>query len=276
MRFTLLVLLFGTIGARPALAADAKPVVELFNGLGEHTRTVATTKPLAKKYFDQGLMFMFAFNHDEAIRAFQQAIAVDPECAMAHWGVALASGVNINNPSFPPAKSKAAHAAIQTALAQSKGESPANRALIQALTYRYPAEMPDERKELETAYAAAMKAVWEQFPKDADIGALYAESLMNLRPWELWSADGQPAPETPEILRTLEAVRKLDRKHPLANHLYIHAVEASPEPGKADDAADQLRGATGTRPLASHAVAHRHSSRPMAGSCGIEPPRDRC
>ena len=111
-----------------------------------------------------------------------------------------------------------------------------------------------------------MKAAWEKFPKDADIGALYAESLMNLRPWDLWTADGKPQPETPEIIATLEAVLKVDPDHPLALHLYIHAMEASPEPGKADDAADRLRELhPALGPPGSHAVAHRHAPRPVAG-----------
>lgn len=218
-----------------------KPAVPLFEGLGKHTRPVATSKPEAQKYFDQGLAFMFAFNHDEAIRAFRRAAEIDPDCAMAYWGMALAGGVNYNNPSFPPEKAKAAFDAVQAAGAKSKNESDANRGLIEALSRRYADPLPKEPKTLETAYSEAMKAAWEKFPKDADIGSLYAEALMNLRPWELWTADGKPAPETPEIVRTLEAVRKLDPDHALANHLYIHAVEASPEPGKADDAADRLR-----------------------------------
>ncbi|MBA4064490.1 MAG: hypothetical protein C0501_12400 [Isosphaera sp.] len=239
-----LFLLAGPAAAGPeAPAPRRKPAVPLFDGLGKHTRRVAAT-PDAQRYFDQGLNFMFAFNHDEAIRAFGQAAELDPSCAMAHWGVALAHGKNINFPFFPPEKAKAAWAALNLARGAAKGESPANRALIEALAHRYADPTPEDTKPLEKAYAAAMKAAWEKFPADADVGALYAESLMNLRPWELWTADGKPAPETPEIVRTLEAVRKLDPDHPLANHLYIHALEASPEPGKADDAADRLRGAT--------------------------------
>lgn len=224
-------------------APPQKPAVPRFDGLGKHTRAVATSKPDAQKYFDQGLNFMFAFNHDEAVRAFRRAAEIDPDCAMAYWGLALASGVNYNNPSFPPEKAKEAYDAARTAREKAKGESEANRALIGALTHRYADPLPKDIKPLEKAYSDAMKAAREKFPADADVGALYAESLMNLRPWELWTADGKPAHETPEILRTLEAVRKLDRDHPLANHLYIHACEASPEPGRADDAADRLRGA---------------------------------
>jgi tetratricopeptide (TPR) repeat protein len=225
--------------------APEKPTTEpkTFEGLGKHTRKIATANPEAQKFFDQGLNFMFAFNHDEAIRGFRRAAELDPDCAMAYWGIALASGVNYNDPRFPPEKAKVAWDALQQARAKSKGESEANRALIEALAARYADPLPKDTKPLEQAYSNAMKAAWEKFPKDADIGALYAESLMNLRPWELWSADGKPAPETPAILEALGAVAKLDPDHPLANHLTIHALEASPHPEKADEAANRLRGA---------------------------------
>lgn len=219
-----------------------QPKVTAFDGLGKYSRKVATKSPDAQKFFDQGLNFMFAFNHDEAIRGFKQAAELDPDCAMAYWGMALASGVNYNDPRFPPEKAKAAWEALKQARAKSKGESEANRALIEALSARYADPLPEDPKTLEKAYSEAMKAAWKNFPKDADVGALYAESLMNLRPWQLWS-DGKPAPETPAILEALEAVMKLDPDHPLANHLYIHAVEASPNPEKADEAAKRLRGA---------------------------------
>jgi tetratricopeptide (TPR) repeat protein len=236
-----LILLLSFTAPEVADAAE-KPAVPLFEGLGRHSRKIETSSAKAQQYFDQGLMFMFAFNHDEAVRAFRQAADLDPGCAMAHWGIALASGMNYNNPSFTPEKEKATAEALARARERATGETTAHKALIEALTARYPDPAPKERAEAEKAYSRAMKAVWEKFPKDADIGALYAESLMNLRPWDLWTADGKPQAETPDILGTLEAVMKLDPAHPLANHLYIHAIEASPEPGKADAAADALRG----------------------------------
>ena len=229
------------------LAEPAKPgsqptsKVTLYKGLGKHTRPVATSNPEAQKFFDQGLNFMYAFNHDEAVRAFRRAAELDPDCAMAHWGISLSLGKNYNYPFFPPEKAKAAWKALESARAKAKAESEANRALVEALAARYADPLPKETRPLEEAYAKAMKAAWEKFPKDADIGALYAESLMNLRPWDLWTIDGKPQPETPEILKALEAVVELDPKHPLANHLYIHACEASPHPEKADAAADRLR-----------------------------------
>jgi tetratricopeptide (TPR) repeat protein len=224
-------------------ADDArKPAVPLFDGLGKHSRKVETKSPTAQRYVDQGLMFMFAFNHDEAVRAFRQAADLDADCAMAYWGIALASGMNYNDPSFTPAKAKVTADALAKAREKAPGETAANQALIEALAQRYPDPAPKERADAEKAYSRAMKAAWEKFSQDADIGALYAESLMNLRPWDLWTHDGKAQPETPEILRTLETVLKLAPAHPLANHLYIHAVEASPEPGKADAASDALRG----------------------------------
>jgi tetratricopeptide (TPR) repeat protein len=219
----------------------SKSTVILYTGLGKHTRSVATSSPEAQKYFDQGLAFMYAYNHDEAIRAFQRAAELDPDCAMAHWGASLSMGKNYNYPLFPPEKAKAAWKSLERAQATSKYESQANRALIVALAARYADPLPKDTRPLEEAYAKAMKAASEKFPKDADIGALFAESLMNLRPWDLWTVDGKPQPETPEILKALETVLEFAPNHPLANHLYIHACEASPHPEKADAAVDRLR-----------------------------------
>jgi tetratricopeptide (TPR) repeat protein len=232
----------GRLLAEPAApGSPPTPKVTLYKGLGTHTRPVATSNPEAQRFFDQGLNFMYGFNHDEAVRAFRQAAELDPDCAMAYWGISLSMGKNYNYPLFPVEKAKASWKALESARAKAKTESEANRALVEALAARYADPLPKETRPLEEAYAKAMKAVWEKFPKDADIGALYAESLMNLRPWDLWTIDGQPQPETPEILKALQAVMKLDPKHPLGNHLHIHACEASPHPEKADAAANQLR-----------------------------------
>jgi tetratricopeptide (TPR) repeat protein len=240
MRTSPLLILVPLAGALAAQPAGRPAAPQLFEGLGEHSRPV-TAKSDAQKYFDQGLNFLYAFNHDEAIRAFQHAAALDPDCAMAHWGVAVANGPHINNPAVPPERAKAAWAALKLAREKARTASEADQALIAALVTRYADPQPEDRHPLDEAYAKAMKEVWKKFPKDADVGALYAESLMDLRPWNLWTADGKPQPETPEIVAVLEAVQELNPKHPLALHLYIHALEASPEPGKADKAADRLR-----------------------------------
>lgn len=222
-------------------ARGAASDVPLFDGLGTHSRRVTTGSPEAQRYFDQGLAFLYAFNHDEAIRSFRRAGQIDPRCSMASWGVAVANGPHINNPVVPEDRAKAAWEALAQAKALAPAASPVERALIEALASRYAWPQPEDRKPLEQAYADAMRAVWRAFPRDADVGALFAESLADLRPWDLWTADGKPQPGTEELVATLEAVLALDPKHPLANHLMIHAVEASPHPEKADGAADALR-----------------------------------
>ena len=214
-----------------------------FDGLGKHTRKVSVNKT-AQLYFDQGLAFLYAFNHDEAIRSFEQAAALDAECPMAHWGVAIANGGHINKPTLELERAKKAVAAAKLAEKHAHKASDADKVLITAIALRYTDPLPEDLAELDKAYSAAMKAAWEKFPTDADVGALYAESMMNLRPWDLWTVDGKPQAGTAEIINTLEAVMKVDPHHPLALHLYIHAVEASPEPGKATQAADRLRDLT--------------------------------
>jgi tetratricopeptide (TPR) repeat protein len=231
-------LMAATAPAATAPETDAPP---LFEGLGSHSRKVTTTRPAAQKYFDQGLAFLFAFNHDEAIRSFKHAAALDPECAMAHWGVAIASGPHYNKTDLPADRAAQAWASLQLARAKSKAAPLADQALIEALSARYADPAPAERKPLDEAFAKAMRGAWERFPQDGDIGALYAESMMDRRPWELWTVDGKPQPGTEDIVATLETVLKAHPDHPLALHLYIHAVEASPNPGKAERAADRLR-----------------------------------
>jgi tetratricopeptide (TPR) repeat protein len=215
--------------------------VPLFEGLGGLSRKVTTTSPEAQRYFDQGLAFLYAFNHDEAIRSFRRAAELDRGCAMAFWGIAVANGPHINNPVVPEDRAKAAWDALGRAQALSGSAAPVEKALIEALASRYAWPPPADRKPLEQAYADAMRPVFRSFPRDADVGALFAESLADLRPWDLWKGDGTPQPGTEELVATLESVLALDPRHPLANHLMIHAVEASPHPEKADAAADALR-----------------------------------
>lgn len=225
----------------PAPDDDPARQVPFFEGLGSHRRAVTTDSPLAQRYFDQGLAFLHAFNHDEAIRSFQEAARLDPECAMAHWAIALACGPHINNPVVPEARAELAWKELGLARQHAAGGTAAEQALIEALGHRYAHPQPADRTPLDRAYAAAMKKVWEAFSEDADIGAFYAEALMDLRPWDLWTPDGKPQPGTEEVVSVLESVLRLAPFHPLANHLYIHAVEASPNPERAEEAAGRLR-----------------------------------
>jgi tetratricopeptide (TPR) repeat protein len=213
----------------------------LYDGLGSYSRKVTTNSQEAQRYFNQGLAFVHGFNYNAAIRAFQQAADLDPECAMAHWGIALACGPHINLTVVPPAAAELAWKEISLAQKHSSGALPVERALIEALAKRYANPQPEDRTPLDRAYADAMREVSQKFPKDPDVGAFFAEAMMDLRPWDQWTSEGQPNPGTDEILATLEAVLKLNRKHPFANHLYIHAVEASPHPERATAAADHLR-----------------------------------
>jgi tetratricopeptide (TPR) repeat protein len=218
---------------------DAKE--PLYDGLGSYSREITTKSPEAQRYFDQGLGFLYGFNHRAAIRAFQQAAEIDPGCAMAHWGVALACGPHINFASVPPPAAELAWKELELASKNAGNATPVERALIDALGKRYANPQPEDRSPLDRAYADAMREVWRKYPNDPDVGALFAEAVMDLRPWDQWTPEGKPQPGTDEILATLDAVLKLNPNHPLANHLYIHAVEASPNPERAMAAADRLR-----------------------------------
>lgn len=228
--------------AKPVATGVIEPVdgVPLFDGFGSHRREIATSDPVARRYLDQGFAFLFAFNHDESRRAFAVAAKRDPDCAMAHWGVAMSYGPHINLTAVSPEEAKAARAAIDRAKAATRA-TPVERALIAALDQRHADPQPADRRPLDVAYAEALRTVYRTYPDDPEVGCFFAESLMNLRPWDLWSASGEPRPEAPEVLAVIEAVLAACPQHPLANHLYIHAVEASPNPGLADAAADRLR-----------------------------------
>ena len=210
----------------------------MFDGLGHLHHGVTTKNPLAQKFFDQGLTFVYAFNHDEAAGSFKEAARRDPEMAMAYWGLALSLGPNINLPEDDE-RGKAAYGAIQQAKSLEPKVSEPERAYIDALAQRYQADgkMNDS---LQTAYANAMREVARKYPDDPDAGALFAESMMDLHPWNLWTADGKPVQGTDEIVATLEAVMAKYPDHLGANHYYIHAVEASPNPARAIPSADRL------------------------------------
>src|SRR3989440_3375305 len=213
----------------------------LYDGLGSYSRKVTTDSAEAKRYFDQGLAFLHGFNHRAASGGFEQAADLDPECAMAHWGVALACGPHINFSLVPPPVAELAWKELALAKEHAANASPVERALIDALSKRYANPQPEDRTPLDRAYADAMREVWKRYPKDPDVVAFFAEALMDLRPWDQWTPKGEAQPGTDEILATLDAALKLNPNHPFANHLYIHAVEASPHPERADAAADRLR-----------------------------------
>jgi tetratricopeptide (TPR) repeat protein len=226
--------------------ADSVP---LYDSLGTLSRTVTTTSPQAQRYFDQGLRLTYGFGHGEAVRSFRAALGHDPECAMCWWGVAWARGPYINA-RMDSAGGVEAYDAIQNALRRTRGATAEERALIEAMAKRY-ARRPtrENRPGLDSAYATAMRDVVRRFPNDLDAAALFGESLMVLRPWDQWTRDGRPQPGTEEVLAVLESVLARDIRHPGACHLYIHAVEASLDPARAEPCAELLGAAI---PGASH------------------------
>jgi tetratricopeptide (TPR) repeat protein len=222
-------------------AQEKQPAPVILDGLGRVHHPVATKNPEAQKFFDQGLRLLYGFNHDEAHRAFQRASELDPQLAMAHWGMALAVGPNYNLDA-QEAQLKAAFASIQKALALSKTAPEHERGYIEALSRRYSADPKSaDKKKLAADYADAMRELSKRYPDDLDAATLFAESAMNLRPWQLWSRDGKPAEGTLEIIAVLESVLRRNPDHTGANHYLIHAVEASPNPERALPAADRLR-----------------------------------
>jgi len=213
--------------------------VTLVSGLSDLHHAVSTHNPQAQQFFDQGLRFIYAFNHDEAARSFQHAAELDPKLAMAYWGVAEAVGPNYNDPADPD-RYKRAHDAVQKAVDLSAGASPSEQAYIQAMAKRFPADPNSDLKKAAEEYHDAMRQVAAQFPDDLDAATLFAESGMNLHPWGLWHQDGTPQAGTDEIVATLESVLKRDPDHLGAVHYYIHAVEASNNPERALAGANRL------------------------------------
>ena len=197
----------------------------LYTDLGTHHRSVTTSVPLAQQYFDQGLRLVYGFNHAEAIRAFARATELDPSCAMCWWGIAYAYGPHVNA-GMDSASGVNAYVAAQKALSLSGSATPVERAYIRAVAARYAAVPPAARASLDSAYARAMADVATTNPTDLDASALYAESLMDLRPWNYWTPEGKPYAGTEEIVRRLEGVIASNPEHPGACHYYIHAVEA--------------------------------------------------
>jgi tetratricopeptide (TPR) repeat protein len=224
--------------------------VTLVTGLGDLHHPVSTEIPQAQQFFDQGLRFIYAFNHDEAARSFQHAAELDPKLAMAYWGIAEAVGPNYNDPA-DPGRYKHAHDAVQKAVDLSDAASTSDRAYIQALAKRFPADPKSDLKNAAEDYRDAMRQVVTEFPDDLDAATLFAEAGMNLHPWGLWHVDGSPEAGTDEIVSTLESVIKRDPNHLGAVHYYIHAVEASPTPERALAGANKL---AELAPAAGHIV----------------------
>jgi len=225
----------------------AEPAVLLDNVTALH-HPVTTKSPEAQTWFDQGLSLVFAFNHDEAIRSFKKAAEIDPQCAMAWWGVALALGPNYNI-DVTPETEVAAYEAIQKAVALKDKVSQVDRDYIDTMAVRFTNAKDPDLKKLAHDYVAAARKLSEKYPDDMDAATMYAESLMLLRPWKLFTPAGEPEPGTNELIAVLEHVLRRDPNHVGANHLYIHAVENSPNPEKGLPSADRL-------PLLSPASGH--------------------
>ena len=243
---------------------------QLFPDMGDYTRPVTTDSDKAQRYFDQGLKFIYGFNHDEAVRSFTQATRLDPGCAMAWWGIAYAQGPNYNASRMNAARQAAAWDAIQRAIAELDNETNAEKALIHATAKRYSEPFvvdqtlsEEEQKQAKDAankakgkrkadFASAMASVLRDHPGDPDIAALYADAMMVQHPWNLHNPDGTPKrDQTKTIISILELAMKIAPDHPGATHLYIHAVEASSDKARAIPAADALSTAV---PFSGHLV----------------------
>jgi len=234
--------------AKPAKAAANDITLE--PGLGTMSHPVTTSNPEAQKYFDQGLNLVYGFDHDVALKSFQRAAVLDPNMAMAYWGIAYAVGPNYNVP-VDWAREQVAYEAIGKATTLGAQATPAERAYIAALAKRITNDKNANLHQLDIDYSNAMREVMKAYPDDLDAATLFAESMMNLRPWQLWQADGTPSPGTEEIVATLESVLQRNPRHLGAMHFYIHAVEASKTPERALASAEHLGELA---PLSGHIV----------------------
>jgi len=226
-------------------ALVARAGAPLFAGMGDYHRTITTADPSAQRYFDQGMVLAFGFNHAEAIRSFRAAQRLDDRCAMCYWGEALATGPNINVTAkgkaiMSPADQVAAYAALQKAEELRQYANDVERDLIDALVVRYSPTPVENRDPFDRAYADALGTLTRRYPADDDIAAMYAEAWMNTMPWNYWSDAGTPRPEIVPVLAALEASIARNPRHPLTLHLYIHAMEASSNASRAEDEADTL------------------------------------
>ena len=235
--FAILIL---SLSCSAAFAQTApSPAIKLMPGVGNVHHHVSTTNAQAQAFFDQGMDFIYGFNHVEAEKSFRRAAELDPNLGMAYWGVAKALGPNYNLP-VDPAREKQAYDAIQKAEALAKNAPQMERDYIQALAQRFTSDPSADLHQLDRNYRDAMRALSQKYPDDLDAATLSAEAGMDLNPWRLWNADGSAAPGTEEVVATLESVLKRDPNHMGANHYYIHAVEASAHPERALPCADRL------------------------------------
>jgi tetratricopeptide (TPR) repeat protein len=228
------------VSCQQAQEVKGDPPPIFYDGFGNYTRAMTTDSPEAQRWFNQGMQLTYGFNHDEAVRSFEQAALADPDAAMPWWGIAYCQGININDPMMSEQRSQRGYEAVQEALTRLDQESPVEHAMIKALATRYAWPAPEDRLPLDQAYADAMSGVHQRFPGDPDVATLYAESLMNLQAWDYWDADGGPKGRIEEIVSTIESVLASSPNHPGANHFYIHAVEASNNPDRAVAAAERL------------------------------------
>ncbi len=240
MRRTILLLLVGCLGAACASSPRSSVDVPVWYDIGVVHREVTTASPEAQLWFDRGLALCYGFNHEEAVACFERAAALDPGCAMAHWGKAYALGPNYNDPAPTPDRIAAAHAARLLAEGSAAGCTQVERDLITALAARVPSAEPGPQAAIDAAYAEAMQAVLRAHPDDPDVAALTGEALMQLKPWKLWSPAGEPAPELAPVRAVLEPGLARWPDHPALCHLYIHAMEAGPEVERAVPAARSL------------------------------------
>ncbi|MDQ8197064.1 hypothetical protein QEH56_02835 [Pelagicoccus enzymogenes] len=213
----------------------------LYENMGHYSRPISTTSADAQSWFDQGMQLLYGFNHDEAIRSFHAAAEADPTAAMPWWGIAYAHGIHINHPVMSDEASKAAREAADKALSLMENATPVEASLIRAVSARYEYPAPEDRFPLDQAYADAMEKAHAAHPADADLAALFAESLMDLQPWDYWDNEGKPRKRIHEIIAAIETALEINPHHPGANHFYIHATEASQNPDRAEKSADLLR-----------------------------------
>jgi tetratricopeptide (TPR) repeat protein len=222
---TLLLLALSAFGQHNHPGKETESVT-LVMGVGDVDHPVSTSNAEAQKFFNQGLAYIYGFNHEEAMRSFKRAAELDPQLAMAYWGIALSLGSNYNLQAEAP-QLQEAFANLERAKASLSKASDHDRAYVEALSKRYSRDPAADRQKLALDYTTAMRELMKTYPDDLDAATLYAESMMNLRPWKLWSLDGKPAEETEEIVSVLEGVLRRNPNHTGANHYYIHAVEAS-------------------------------------------------